>query len=281
MGIEDVGIAGVRVRRVARLDDRLEGAVRVGPHSVAKPGALLRIVAGVGRFAAREGRAIDYCPEEGADPAAVEATLKGGVLGALIHQRGELPLHATTLTAPGGGFAVAVAGHSGSGKSTTAYALAARGWTLLSDDLTRVTFVDGKAMAWPGRSRLRLMEDACLHFGLDPIGLEPAPNWPGKYVLDLTGADAPAPLAGVVALQRGEGPLEIERLRGASAARTLAEQTYRLHYVAALGQARNHLEAVAKTASQAQILRVRGQASVEEVAEGIERTLSVDLQGPP
>ncbi|HEX8192597.1 MAG TPA: hypothetical protein VF552_06815 [Allosphingosinicella sp.] len=281
MAIEDVGIAGVKVQRVSRLPDSLDGTVRVGPHSMARPGTLLRILSGVGRFAAQGGTSIDYCPEKEADPAAVEAVLKGSVLGAIIHQRGELPLHATTLVEPGGAFAVALAGHSGAGKSTTAYALASRGWTLLADDLTRVTFVEGAPIAWPGRSRLRLMEDACLRFRLDPARLDEAPNWPGKYVVDLKGADRAVALAAVVALERGEGPLEVQALRGAAAARTLTEQTYRLHYVAALGQSRRHFETIAMTATRAQILRVRGRAPVEEVAAAINRTLSVDLHGRP
>src|SRR5205085_12132928 len=130
---------------------------RVGPYSSARPGMLLRVVPGVGRFLARDGASIEYCTEPGADIDAVEAILQGGVLGALIHQRGELPLHATTLISPDRARTIALAGHSGAGKSTTAYELIRRGWMMVSDDLTRVTIERGVPIAWPGRSKLRLM----------------------------------------------------------------------------------------------------------------------------
>ena len=224
-----VDIPGVIVRRVDRLPGTLEGATRVGPYSVARPGALLRVVPSVGRFLARDGTTIEYCIEPHADLEAVDALLHGGVLGALIHQRGELPLHATTLVSPDRGSTIALAGHSGAGKSTIAYELARRGWMLVSDDLTRITFEAGRPMAWPGRSRLRLTSDACAHFGLDFEALEKAPNWPDKCVLDLPRSERAVPLTSVVCLGRTDGPFHLETLRGAGALAVLAEQTYRIH----------------------------------------------------
>lgn len=257
------------VRSVDELPETLEGATQVGPYSCAKPGMLLRVVPGVGRFLARDGSTLEYCTEPGADPAAVEALLEGGVFGALIHQRGELPLHATTLVSPLRDRAIAIAGDSGAGKSTTAFELLRRGWMMVSDDLTRVTIDGGRPTAWPGRSRLRLLTDACERFGLDVASLAPAPNWPGKYIVDVARWNEPVALSSLVALERTDGTFAIDVMRGAAAVRTLAEQTYRIHYVDALGQTRRHLELVAATASAATILRTRGRATVEEVASAI------------
>lgn len=273
MSAEGLGIPGVTVRRVERIPEALEGSVRVGPHSTARPGMLLRTVPGVGRFLATNGERLDYWTEPGADPAAVEAMLQGGVLGALIHQRGDLPLHATTLVSPDRKRALALAGHSGAGKSTTAYALIRRGWMLLSDDLTRVTIERGEALAWPGRSRVRLMEEACVRFGIDSASLAPVPNWPGKFVLEVGRWDSPMPLAAVVALDRGDGKFEVERLEGGAAVQSLLEHTYRGHYVAALGRTRRRFELVAATAARAAVLSTRGRAPVEEVAARIESGL--------
>lgn len=270
MSIRPLPLSGVTLRAVERLADRLEGGVRVGPYSYARPGALLRIVPDIGLFLAREGAKLDYALFEDADIAAAEALIHGGLLAALIHQRGELPLHATTVLAPAGGGALALTGHSGGGKSTTAHELVRRGWRLLADDLTRVTIEAAAPMAWPGRGRLRLMEDACARSGLDASSLEPAPNWPGKYVLDLAVATRAAALVTVAVLDRGPGALRVERLTGASAARALIEHTYRLHYVSALGQARRHLDLVAAAASAVCILRVSGTGDVEAVASAVE-----------
>jgi hypothetical protein len=230
---------------------------------------LLRVVPGVGRFLARNGTDLEYCTEPDADPAAVEALLQGGVLGALIHQRGELPLHATTVVSPDRTTAIALAGGSGAGKSTTAFALIRRGWLMLSDDLTRVTIDDGVPLAWPGRSRLRLLDDACSAFGIDTASLAPAPNWPDKYLIDVTRFDQPVRLSAVVALERTEEAFRIDEVRDLAAVRVVAEQTYRIHYVAALGQARRHLELVAAVAAGTRVRHAHGRATVAEIASAI------------
>lgn len=270
MSVGDLGIPGLVVRRVERVPEALEGSVRVGPHSTARPGILLRVVPGVGRFLATAGERLEYWTEPGADPAAVEAMLQGGVLGAVIHQRGDLPLHSTSLVSPDRSRAIALAGHSGAGKSTTAYALIRRGWTLLSDDLTRVTIEEGEALAWPGRDRVRLMADACDRFGIARDRLSPVPNWPGKFALDVQRWDEPVPLAALIALERGDGAFDVERLEGGASVQRLLEHTYRAHYVAALGQAKRRFELVAATAARLTVLAARGRAPVEEVAERLE-----------
>jgi hypothetical protein len=222
---EEIGISGVTVRRAAQLPAELEGGIRVGPYSTARPGALLRVVPGVGRFLAQGGDRLEYWLEPGADENAAEALLKGGVLGALIHQRGELPLHATTLVSPERDMAIALAGHSGAGKSTTAYALALRGWTLLGDDLTRVTIEGGKPLAWPGRPRLRLLDDACASFGIDPASLAQGPNGLGKYLIELERWERPAPLRAVVVLERSAEAPRLDPVGGAAAVGLIAEHT--------------------------------------------------------
>jgi hypothetical protein len=263
-----IGIPGVTLRRVDALPHTLDGAAKVGPYSSARPGVLLRVVPGVGRFLARDGNTLEYWTEEGADEAAVEALLQGGVLGALIHQRGELPLHATTLVSPDRTRAIALAGHSGAGKSTTAYELVRRGWILLSDDLTRVTLEDGRPTAWPGKARLRLLTDACDAFELDVGRLAAAPDWRGKYLVDLPRWEEPMALTAVVALERSD-ELALDVLRGVAALRVLAEQTYRIHYVEALGQTRKHFELIAATAAGTTVLRARRGRSVADSAARI------------
>ena len=267
-------IPGATLRRVTCLPDSLAGGTRVGPYSMAKPGMLLRVVPGVGRFLARAGCSLEYCADQGADPMAVQALLEGGVRGALVHQRGELPLHATTLVSPERTRALSIAGGSGAGKSTTAFELIRRGWVLLSEDLSRVTVENGRPLAWPGRSRLRLLEDACGRFGIDVASLQPVPNWPGKYALALERWEAPAPLAAVVAFESGENSLRLCAATGAAAVRVLAEQTYRLHYVPALGQSQRHLELVLSTTSWTSVVRAIGRAPVADVADSIEAFLA-------
>ena len=97
------GVPGATIREVPFISDVLAGAVPAGEFSVARPGALLRVIPGLARFLVRDGLTIDVAIEPGADRDEVQEFLDGAVLGALIHQRGELPLHAATLVPPGAG----------------------------------------------------------------------------------------------------------------------------------------------------------------------------------
>lgn len=258
------------VRTVAILPDAIEGAIPVGPYSQARPGMLLRVVPGVGKFLARDGTAIEVCVEPGADPAAVDALIHGGVLGALIHQRGDLPLHASTLVSPDRTRALAIAGDSGAGKSTLAYELIRRGWAILSDDLTRVTIEEGNAMAWPGRTRLRLMSDACALFGIDTAPLQPVPGWPGKFYVPTGRWESRARLTAMVALQRTPGALGSSPLAGLAAISMLTAQTFRIHYVAALGRTEAHLRLIASMLSSTRLHSVSGSDGVSAVADLLE-----------
>jgi len=256
---------------VDALPETLEGGVRVGPYSTARPGALLRIVPGVGRFLARDGEVIEVFAEPGADPDAIDALAHGGVYGALIHQRGELPLHASTLVSPDRTRAIAIAGDSGAGKSTTAFELIRRGWTMLSDDLTRVTIENGRAIAQPGRATVRLMRDACDAFALDFATLQPAPNWPDKFIAQVECWNEPVALSALFVLQRSAERFEIAPATGIAAITLLASQTYRLHYVAALGCTESHLRLIAAMASTTRALSIRGSGTVSEIADAIEK----------
>jgi serine kinase of HPr protein (carbohydrate metabolism regulator) len=180
-----------------------------------------------------------------------------------------LPLHASTLVSPDRAYAIALAGHSGAGKSTTTYELIRHGWMMVSDDLTRVTIENGIPTAWPGRSKLRLLADACERFRIDVRTLPPAPNWPDKYLVEVPRWEQPVALSALVALARTDGALQVDVMDGAAAIRALAEQTYRLHYVAALGQTRRHLELVVATAAVTRVLRTRGRAPVGDVAAAV------------
>jgi hypothetical protein len=84
------------------------------------------------------------------------------VVSIAFHEHSILSLHASCVTTQGQ--AVALAGPSGSGKSSLAAACVAAGADLLSDDVTPVAVVDGQALALPFASSLRLMPDVADHW---------------------------------------------------------------------------------------------------------------------
>lgn len=118
--------------------------------------------------------------------------LLGPVLGVVLRLRGVPSLHASAVAV--GGVAVGLAGAAGTGKSTTAAALAARGHPLVADDVLALRLSGGEVLAQPAYPHVRLWPDvvpALLGPGAELPPL--TPNW-DKRGLRLDGAFHPHPL---------------------------------------------------------------------------------------
>jgi len=84
--------------------------------------------------------------------------LLGPVMGFVLRQRGLTCLHASALTIQGR--AIALVGEAGAGKSTTAAALAIRGWPVLCEDVCGLDRADRQFMVRPAYPRVCLWPDS-------------------------------------------------------------------------------------------------------------------------
>lgn len=198
----------------------------------------------VGRFRIAGGREIVIDPAPGASERNLRVYLLGSAMGALLHQRGLLPLHANAIEIDGR--AVAFSGKSGAGKSTLAAWFADRGHRILCDDVCAIAVgADGAPMVLPGVPRLRLWEDALLHSGRETEAFERSFDGQDKYDVPAGAAAGAAPLplgaCYMLALPGEDGPAGIERLAGAAAVDALVANTYRGHFLRAMGLAGRHL----------------------------------------
>lgn len=90
--------------------------------------------------------------------AEVTAILIGCIIGTALRLQGKLCLHSSVISVDN--YAVAIIGAKGAGKSTTAAALAKRGYPILADDVA-VLAEDGETfLVQPGYPRLRLWKSA-------------------------------------------------------------------------------------------------------------------------
>ena len=156
------------------------------------------------------------------------AYLYGPVLGFVLRARGRLALHASCVRVGDG--AVLLAGPPGAGKSTTAAALAARGLTVVSDDLTALDDASTPPRAWPAFDHLRLWPDGERVVLGDDARLERiTPGWE-KRRFPLEGAafaDAPVPVRAILAFRPRRGRRAVVRTLSPSRALvTLATLTY-------------------------------------------------------
>ena len=176
------------------------------------------------------------------------AYLYGPVLGYLLRALGRLALHASCVRVGDG--AVLLAGAPGAGKSTTAAALAMRGMTVVSDDLTALDTghneevqiprveesapssraAEGAVLAWPAFDHLRLWPEGERIVLGDAARLERiTPSW-DKRRFPLEGAafaDEPVPVRAILVLQpRHDGGTVVRPLAPSRAVVTLATLTY-------------------------------------------------------
>lgn len=125
--------------------------------------AILRLPQDI-RLLFDKGHTLRIEAPDGLDRRLVRGWLIGPGLGLLMHQRETPPLHACAITLAGR--AIAIAGDSGAGKSTTARALLHRGHQLLAEDQALIDPVSKQL--YPGAPDLRLWAEAARLFG-DPM----------------------------------------------------------------------------------------------------------------
>ncbi len=140
-GFDASASATIWYRRELLADGRLYFAI---------PGVLQAMIAA-------DGGVAQCAPAPSGDPRAFEANVLNFVATAALTLQGEEPLHATVVRLDGR--AVAFLGDSGAGKSTLAAFLLAEGAELITDDMLRIAYDDGQAMAHPGPPRLKLFDD--------------------------------------------------------------------------------------------------------------------------
>ncbi|MGB0723456.1 MAG: hypothetical protein ACPGU7_13780 [Gammaproteobacteria bacterium] len=188
--------------------------------------------AGVARYRCVGGRTILVDVHPGADPAMVRLYLLGRVMGALLHQRGMMPVHASAVSIKGRAWIFC--GPSGAGKSSLAAALHRRGHRLLCDDTGVIqpagTGSDVDRFA-PGFPRLKLWRDTLVHLGIDPSGLTPDWSRADKFHVHVE-RDFVAesqPVGGVFFLEptASGDRASVERLSATDGVRRLNENVYR------------------------------------------------------
>jgi hypothetical protein len=260
------GVPGAEIREVSWIPQTLEGAIRVGGFSIAKPGALLQTVPQVGRFLITGGQLIEFVREAGADPFEIEQFLSGSARAALVHQRGGLPLHASCLIPPGQDFAVAISGHSGAGKSTLAVELVRRGWSLLGDDVTPLDRSSGSVTAWPSRNGLKLWRDACERLAINTGNLRSLPGGRDKYLLPADTQMRPVRLGYVALLERGTDGGAVP-LVGPARLAALAANTYKQNYLPGLECVQSHFEISCQISAEVEMAVLRWSGPVSKGAD--------------
>jgi len=118
-------------------------------------------------FMISNGNKIIINPQNCLENSYLKLLILGYGLPLLLHQRGDLILHANAVDMGDG--ALVLLGSQGTGKSTTSLALHKKGYNLLADDIIRVKFdVENSPIVFPGFPRIKLWPDVIISIQEDP-----------------------------------------------------------------------------------------------------------------
>lgn len=117
----------------------------IGPCHIFAPSLVELRLRGRLNIRIADGRSLTVDAPDSCSDAELHTYLFGPAFAILAQQRGHSALHASAIAIDGA--AIAIAGHSGAGKSTTARALVQRGYRFLTDDQLIVESATGLAHA--------------------------------------------------------------------------------------------------------------------------------------
>lgn len=238
--------------------------------------ALLLTVPDVGSYRIERGVEILVDADGDVPERNVRLFLLGSAFGALLHQRGLLPLHANAIGLSDR--AIAFMGESGAGKSTLAAWFHDRGHRIIADDVCVVRFEsDGRPLVSPGLPRLRLWADTLKASGRDPSSYERAYADAAYDKFEVptstNGVEEAAGLGILYVLDRAE-QFSISRLAGLSAAEAVFAHTYRGSYLAATKGAEAHFHSCVRLVQRTPVYRVTRRWGLEALNEQCSQILA-------
>jgi len=207
-----------------------------------------------GDYWIRNGSEIIVTPAPDASAREVRLFLLGSAWGTVCYQRGLLVLHSSVVQI--GDYAVAFCGPTGSGKSTFAAWLVARGHRLIGDDLCHFEVANERVLVHPAAPRLKLWSDALTIMNWNRHELERDHFRADKYHKNLTYLEKQSchSLHSLYLLDWGEP--DVTRLTGLSALRGIvASATYRGELLEPMGRVAEHWQRCAELARCVPVFR--------------------------
>ena len=228
----------------------------------------------IARYLVRNGNEIIVDPFPQADVDLVKLFLLGSAFGALLFQRGILPLHGSAVATHNG--AALFVGPSGHGKSTLAGAFHQRGYSVISDDVCAIGNMDGLPLVLPAYPRLLLWPDAVGCLVGKETNLRPALAGQEKYQfpVDQKFASDAVPIRVVYVLNpTNSHSVTLTPLTGFDKIRTLTENTYRLQFLHGMNLGERHFRQIAEVAEHVSVARVdrpKGEFRLDELVDVLE-----------
>lgn len=263
-------------------EELAEAAARFENADVRQDCVLIRTEAG--RFLAKDGREIIVAPDDSATPDNLRLYILGSAFGALLQQRGRLPLHANLVMV--NGRCIAISGAAGAGKSTLSMAMMQRGHHLISDDVCAAELQEGKSpVVWGGFRRVKLWEETLASLGVSKENAAELRQYRSrkKYAIALDG-DGPSgcfALHTLLLLSEPEADrnIRLTDVNGSDRLAAVLANTYRQEFLPANGMLQPMFDVAAALEKKIRILRLirrKDLSQMDQVMDLIEQSLADD-----
>ena len=118
----------------------------------------------VGTYEIRNGNRIIVEPDKGARLQDITLFILGSAFGFLMHQKKVYPLHGSTVDL--GDRCLILVGHSGACKTSLASGFVEQGYKLLTDDVSRIEYIDTDHYVHPSYPSQKIWKDGAHHLQL-------------------------------------------------------------------------------------------------------------------
>ncbi len=243
----------------ARVPGTLESPLSKGVRFEAKKGLFLLKIDDVANYLVKDGQEILI---EKNNPSVAENEIRlfllGPVMGALLFQRGLLPIHGSAIKKSGK--AIIFSGIPGAGKSTLATAYLNRGDSIISDDISVINInANNVPMIYPGFPQMKLWADTLQQFGSEQQTRRVLREGIQKFGIPVKNGyfNQPLPVQKIYILGTCNQPDFIfNTLKGIDKFNALKNNTYRWQFIKGLGKAEEHFSLVSRLAEHVDVARI-------------------------
>lgn len=265
--------------RFAHVPESLKNPQSKGVRFEAKPGRFLLKIDQIANYLVKDGKEI-LIKKNNSSVAdnEIRLFLLGPVMGALLIQRGLLPVHGSAIKKAG--HAVIFSGIPGAGKSTLATAYLNKGANVISDDISVINIDDKNIpMIYPGFPQMKLWADTIRQFGSEHLSRRILREGIQKFGIPVEKGyyNRALPVQKIYILGTHNQPdFMLSPLKGIDKFNALKNNTYRWQFLKGLGKAQEHFSLVNKLAKHvhvAKIVRPNDSFRVKELMELIDNDL--------
>lgn len=229
---------------------------------------------GIAKFLVSNGSEVIIDPAPKVSDKELRLFLLGSVMGAILHQRGFLPIHANGIVI--NGECIIFAGHSGRGKSTLAAHFAQKGFQLMCDDICAIKISPSDPpLVLPGHPHVKLWSDSLKKIDKRPddhVSVRPDMD---KYFMPMDAAyyQKALPIKKIYALHFHNQPnIKFQTLNQLESIKALKNYTYRHGMVKKMKQEKTHFllcSTLAQTTSVTRVFRPKDFSMIDTLIEQI------------